>query len=231
MERAHPCRPLVLVVSFAVIACVFFWSGACSAVDFSADLFMEEKGDQKITGKIFVQGDKIRQEIVEEGEKQVMIFRPDKGVIWLITPDEEMYMEMPYQADNKRFEKWSPERESNARFLGNETVSGLACKKYEIQDDGEKTFFWVSDMIPFPVKVQYRNGVREYKSIKENALSDSLFDVPAEYTKIVMPVVPNEDLSDAGALPQAAVPRNAEAAPVKSETTGARSKEAGGARR
>jgi hypothetical protein len=160
------------------------------AGEFSADLVLKDRDAQKITGRIFVQDDKIRQEILEEGEKQVMIFRPDIGVIWLITPEEEMYIEMPYQTDNKRFEKWSAERENNAKFIGAETISGFSCKKYETEEEGEKTYFWVSDKVPLPLKVQYKDGSMEYKNIKQVSLPASLFEVPAEYTKMVMPVLP-----------------------------------------
>ena len=97
---------------------------------------------------------------------------------------------MPYQTDNKRFEKWSAERENNAKFIGAETISGFSCKKYETEEEGEKTYFWVSDKVPLPLKVQYKDGSMEYKNIKQVSLPASLFEVPAEYTKMVMPVLP-----------------------------------------
>jgi hypothetical protein len=186
--RAYIADKLKIVFPFLLLP--FLSVNLGIAGEFSADLVLKDRDAQKITGRIFVQDDKIRQEILEEGEKQVMIFRPDLGVIWLVTPEEEMYMEMPYQTDNKRFERWSAERENNAKLIGAETISGFSCKKYETEDEGEKTYFWVSDKIPLPLKVQYKDGSMEYKNIKQVSIPASLFEVPAEYTKMVMPVLP-----------------------------------------
>jgi hypothetical protein len=186
--RAYIADKLKIVFLFLLLP--FLSVNLGIAGEFSADLVLKDRDAQKITGRIFVQDDKIRQEILEEGEKQVMIFRPDIGVIWLVTPEEEMYMEMPYQSDNKRFERWSAERESNAKLIGAETISGFSCKKYETEEEGEKTYFWVSDKVPLPLKVQYKDGSMEYKNIKQVSIPASLFEVPAEYTKMVMPVLP-----------------------------------------
>ncbi len=196
MDRERSSRRSMITMFVAAQVCLILLAGSCFAGGFSADLVITEKGERTITGKIYVCEDKIRQEIDENGAKRVMIFRPDKGVIWMVAPEEETYIEMPYQADNKRFEKWTPERENNARVVGEETVSGLTCKKYETQEEGEKTYFWISDRLSLPVRVQYKDGSMEYRNIQDGSLADSLFEVPPEYSKMTMPVTSETGASD-----------------------------------
>jgi hypothetical protein len=180
---------VLLAFAFTAIICV----GTARAVEFSADMVIQPKGDEAMTGKIFVKGDKVRQETSEEGEAQIMIIRPDKKVTWMLTPDDKTYMEMPYQSEDKTFEEWTAEKEKSAKFLGEETVSGLACKKYESIDDGEKTFFWISKQFPFPIKVEDAEVTMEYKNVKEGPIAESLFELPAGYQKMSMPVLPEKE--------------------------------------
>ena len=180
--------PFALAVLFAA-----FPLPSARAVEFSADLVIQPKGDEAMSGKIFVKGEKVRQETAEEGETQIMIIRPDKKVTWMITPEEKTYMEMPYQSEDKTFEEWTAEKEKKAKFLGEETASGLPCKKFETVEDGEKTLFWIPKQFAFPIKVEDSEVVMEYKNIKEGSVPDSLFELPAGYEKISMPVTPEKE--------------------------------------
>jgi len=140
-------------------------------------------------GKILVSGDKIRQETAGEDKIQVMIVRPDKKVIWIITSGEKTFIEMPYQSAGQTFEQWTAEKEKNARLKDEETVSGLACKKYETVEDGEKKVLWIPNEFPFPIKIEDTEMVMEYENIKLGQLDDSLFEPPADYEKISAPAV------------------------------------------
>ncbi len=176
---------------FIVVALgVFCWAlpEIASAVEFSAEIVVKTKGEGEMTGKIFVKGDKVRQEWTDEGESQIMIVRPDKGYTWMLTPEEKVYMEVPYEAESKGFDEWTPEREQKGKVVGEETISGLQTKKYEIVEDGEKVTYWVSKKYPFPIRVEDSESVMEYKNIKEGDVSDSLFDMPQGYEK--MPMMP-----------------------------------------
>lgn len=182
---------LVFSISLAVLA--LLGPGQAKAAEFAADMVIVPKGDEAMKGKIFVKGDKVRQETVEEDETQIMIIRPDKKITWMITPEEKTYMEMPYQSEDKTFEEWTAEKEKKAKFLGEETVSGMPCKKYESVEDGEKTLFWISSQFPFPVKVEDSEVTMEYQNIKLGPLADSLFELPQGYEKMAMPIVPQKE--------------------------------------
>ncbi len=177
-------------LAFALLA--FGMCGSAGAVDFSADMVIQPKGDEATTGKIYVKGDKIRQETTEENETQIMIIRQDKKVTWMLTPEEKTYMEMPYQSEDKTFEEWTAEKEKQSKYLGDEVVSGLECKKYENIEDGEKTFIWISKKFPFPIKVEDAEVTMIYRNVKEGPVEDSIFEIPAGYRKISMPAVPEK---------------------------------------
>lgn len=175
-----------------VVLCIFGFSGLSVAAEFSADFVVKAQGESDIVGKIFVKGNKVRQEMTEDGETQILIIRPDKNLTWMVTPEEKMYMEIPYQSDGWSFEDWSAEKEKNAKYLGEETVAGMPSKKYETVEDGEKTTFWVSKKLSFPIKVQDSETTMEYKNIKEGSIPDSQFEIPAGFEKMAVPAMPSE---------------------------------------
>ncbi len=170
---------------------LFAFSSCAFAKEFSADFIIQERVEKQIVkGKIFMKGDKMRHEITMKERTQITIVRPDKSVVWVVYPEEKMYMEMPYEAGDEKFKEWTPDKEKTAKYLGKEYVSGLLCKKYQLIENGEKTYFWISEEFPFPVKIEHKNGVMEYKNVKEGHVSNSLFEIPHGYKKMSMPAMP-----------------------------------------
>jgi len=188
MKRTRTIAALVLTVAF--VWGLAMTSSPAFGAEFSADIAMKPKGEQELQSKIYVKDKKIRHELTEDGETQIIVFRPDKGVVWTIIPEEKMYVEAPMGDSEKTLEEWTPEKEKKAKSLGDDTVSGYPCKKYELVEDGEKVTFWVSKKFPFPIKVQDDEAVIEYRNIKEGGVADSLFDVPAGYEKMSMTEMP-----------------------------------------
>ncbi|MCU0573004.1 MAG: DUF4412 domain-containing protein [Syntrophobacteraceae bacterium] len=187
--KTRSCKPFVLFLA-VVTAVTLTAFGFSMAADFSADFSVKTTGEDEVKGKIFVKGNKIRQEVTEEGDTQILIIRPDKNVTWMITPDEKMYMEIPYESESQSVEPWSAEKEKGAKYLGEETVNGHPAKKYETVEEGEKVSYWISKKLNFPVKIQDSESVMEYRNIKEGSVADSQFDVPSGYEKMTMPVMP-----------------------------------------
>jgi len=188
--KIRSCKPRNLLLSLVILITLTTF-GFSLAAEFSADFYVKTTGEDDVKGKIFVKGNKIRQEVTEEGDTQIMIIRPDKNVTWMITPGEKMYMEIPYESDSQSVEPWTPEKEKSAKYLGEETVNGHAAKKYEIVEEGEKVTYWVSKKLNFPVKIEDSESVMEYRNIKEGSVADSHFEVPSGYEKMTMPVMPN----------------------------------------
>jgi len=189
-----------LSIILVIVIGVFIHSDLSFAAEFSADM-LHKTGGQTSTGKAYVKGDKIRQEMIREGETGVMIIRMDKGVIWNLMPEEKIYMEMPSLGGGMHDPETEKKLEEMAekKYLGKEKVNGYVCKKYKYiyHDKSMGTMTqWFSEKLNYPIKTEMRGqpgGMDifiEYKNIREKRLPDSLFKIPAGYRKMSMPGMP-----------------------------------------
>jgi outer membrane lipoprotein-sorting protein len=177
-----------------ILALMFLGVGAAQAAEFSATM-IAKSGGQETQGKIFVKGDKVRNEIKAGGETQISIIRPDKKMMWLIMPAEKSYMEMPLnpQASAQTMIK-KPESQVEMKLLGQETVNGYETEKYEtsVKHRGKavKEYIWLSKKLGMPIKVAAVDGSHsmEYRDIQEGGISDALFQPPQGYQKMQMPM-------------------------------------------
>ncbi len=178
-----------------VVALILVLTGSSIAAEFSADLLLKQAGET-ITGKVYVKDDKTRQEYVQSGEKQVMIFRFDKEIMWVLMPAEKIYMEM----SSREGAAYDPQLDRNIgdmavkKNLGKETVNGYTCDKYQyIYHDksmGTATQ-WFSKKLNYPIKSEYKSPsgymLTEYKNIKEGQVANSLFEIPGDYAEMSIP--------------------------------------------
>ncbi|MBW2174325.1 MAG: DUF4412 domain-containing protein [Deltaproteobacteria bacterium] len=192
-KKAFPDSKLFIALaslSFLVLL------GSSQAAEFSADMVQTmPHGVQK--GKIFVKGNDFRQEMDMRGEKQITIFRQDKGVVWVLMPEAKMYMEMSSaaQAENlPQVDQQQIEQMAEKKYLGKETVNGYACETYQYiyHDKSMGTMtHWFSKKLNFPIKMDMQgssgNMTTEYKNISEKSPSNALFEIPAGYQKMGMP--------------------------------------------
>lgn len=175
---------------------VGFTTFLAQAAEFTARLIFKADG-QEMHGKIFLKGQKIRQELQDEGEFQVSIVRPDRKVVWVLMPAEKMYMEMPFteEAQKKFMLKKPDENQTRMRYMGTETVNGFECDKYEVSPDQEgqpaKEYVWVAKKLGVPIKYVSPEGSMEYRDIKLGEVEDSAFELPQWFKKVEMPPMPH----------------------------------------
>jgi hypothetical protein len=182
-------------IVLVVVAVIFVLSGSSIAAEFSADLLLKQ-GGETMTGKVYVKGDKTRQEFVQQGQKQVTILRPDKGLTWILMPSEKIYMEM----SNQERAAYDPQLDQNIqdkaeiKHLGKETVNGYVCDKYQYiyRDTSMGTVTqWVSKQLNIPIKTEYKSPsgymLTEYKNVQKGNVQDSLFEVPGDYMLMSVP--------------------------------------------
>lgn len=180
------------------IAGVLVLSGPAFGAEFSADVIIDNP-EGKVTGKVYVKGNKIRQEFLKEGEKQTMILRLDTGLTWILMPGEKMYMEMSgigKEATDPEIEEKIKDM-AEKKYLGKEKVSGYVCEKYQyIYHDKSAGILtqWFLKKLNYPIKTEHKapayHMLIEYKNIKEQSIQDSLFEIPAGYHKMQMPMMP-----------------------------------------
>jgi hypothetical protein len=166
-----------------VLMC-FCFIGTTWADDFSADFIATSQSQSRMPGKgkIYMRGQLIRMEYPQA----ITIARPDKGMVWILMPGQNMYMEQPYQPP-PGMETWAPEMEKRAKKVGTESVSGLTCTKYEMQGYEGTVYYWVSKKIDFPVKIEDTNSSMLLENIKIGKVSGDLFELPSGYQKFSMP--------------------------------------------
>jgi outer membrane lipoprotein-sorting protein len=198
MWKKEPWRSPLFYALVGLLCLAFHGPGYTA--EFSADM-VQTTPQGVFEGKFFVKDNSFRQETEMGGRKQIMIFRQDKDTVWMLMPREKMYMEM--QSDPKAqnvppVDHQTIEAMAEKKYLGTETVNGYVCEKnqYIYHDKSMGTMTqWFSKKLNFPIKMEMDGPsghvTTEYKNIKENGLSSSLFEIPAGYQKMPMPAMPS----------------------------------------
>ncbi len=186
---------LFTIILFIVVPAL---SLSINAAEFSADM-INSSPMGKIEGKIFFKEGNFRQEMMMGGQKQITIFRKDKGVVWVLMPAQMMYMEM--QAGSRQnmasVDPDEIDKIGEKKYLGKEKVNGYMCSKYRytFHDKSSGTaIYWISDKLNFPIKMKTEGTSgsmsMEYRNIQEKTVPASLFNIPDGYQKMSMPMMP-----------------------------------------
>jgi hypothetical protein len=180
----------------ALLLSVPAWAAGPALNNFSADVVTTTQGGTA-TAKIYIKNGKKRIEMTSNGSPSVMIIRPDKKVIWMISPETKTYRAVPMRNRKRSMisDVWDSNEKSERKFVGKETVDGHPTKKYQVIEiiDGKKKpsgYLWeATDMHNFLIKHQTEDGKRTTlcKNIKRGGVADSLFNLPAGYKKIAPP--------------------------------------------
>lgn len=191
---------LLRVVSFLAALLIATGAGAAGnweqpQVDYTADSYFET-AQGVMQGKVYYSPGKERREYTESGEKMIMIMRHDKKRIWMLMPEEKMYMDM--QMTGERGEDMSAWNIQQTR-VGEETVNGVRTTKYKIimtSPKGSKMggFFWTTrenilvkmDAIAVDKGSKERMKI-ELKNLQIGAQKAALFEVPPGYSAGGMP--------------------------------------------
>ena len=184
-------------------------SAAAFAQDeFSADMYNAQSGKDLVSqGKIYMAKDKMRMEPRQQsGGGGVLIVNLATQTTAMLMPGQKMYMEMPYGQGPQRqsfnffrtgdvsnacgdWQKLATNRGGTCRKVGSETVNGRSTIKYEgTKADGETSYVWLDPSLRFPVKWQGKNGAGELRNINVGSQPASLFEIPAGYQKMQMPM-------------------------------------------
>ncbi len=181
----------------AICAGVLCFAAWCAAAEFSADT-VTKMGGMTMTGKVWRQGNKMRQEMDMGTMRHIIIVRPDKKATWMLDPKSKTYMEMPYNPKMSDPSMLKNEAELKKiavkKKLGTEKVGGFVCDKFQLtfKDKARGTAtVWVSKQLEWPLKTESKRPqgavVTETKNIKVARQASSLFEIPKGYKKTTMP--------------------------------------------
>jgi hypothetical protein len=196
---------------FRLLLCLLMM-GACYnlswASEFSADVIMTG-GPMPGDGKIWVKGQKMRQEIGTHGEKKIIIMDLDEGFFCRILQGG-LYIKNKITSEGKGFRPenfmWLQQglAEAQIEIVGKESVMGYECDKYLItfknKEIGSMTQ-WFAIKLGYPIKTINKHAglgevTTELQNIKLGGVKDDLFQLPAGYTEIEQPLtpqIPNEN--------------------------------------
>lgn len=186
------CATTILVFAFLG----FFHVRTLAAAEFSADTITTH-GSETIAGKVFVKGEKIRNEGIRAGRETIAIVRMDKKLSWILQPENKTYIEMKGggAAQTKAEMESALQGVADKKALGTEKFNGFLCDKvqyvYHDKSMGVMTQ-WIARDLDYPIKSEHTGGQgggfrNELTNIKVKSLPDSLFEVPAGYKNVPMP--------------------------------------------
>ena len=186
-----------MINAAGTIACVICLSSAAATAapemkSFSADAISQARGE-RFEGKIYATKDKVRMEMAGA----VTITRSDKNVMWMLMPADKIYMEQPFDPMNAMATGADESKAVEKKPLGQEAVSGRQADKflvtYEYNGARTSVYEWDDPALKMPVKVADVNGdwSFEYRNISTAPISDSVFEIPSGYRKLLMPSMPS----------------------------------------
>ena len=190
----------VVVLAFLVL----FLAGAAVAEEFSADVSGHMGNSGAFQGKVFMSNQKMRMETPQS----ITISRMDRGVVWMLMPQQKMYMEMGLGSEIavSSLEKLPGEIERQS--LGTEMVNGKLATKYRIVTEQQgirgAILHWIAPGLNFPVKIATENGsvLMEYTNFRMGPQDQSLFELPSGYQKM------SDNFSPAGGMDTEASEQN-----------------------
>lgn len=121
------------------------------AIDMIITNYIDGKPEQMLS-TMFVKKDMLAAQM--QGEKKEMgggkfIFRGDKQLLWIVSDEEKMYVELSLKdkgEDTKSREAETKEKKKSKSSVNKtgkkQTILGYSCDEYEIKEDNEVTSLW-----------------------------------------------------------------------------------------
>lgn len=166
----------------------------------------------------------VRAEVTRDGRKVIQILNEAKKKLYLISPTEKKYFELPYSEDATTqfksqvspFEEIYTDPNTKVEDGGVETLLGFDCQKIRVirEKNGGKqivTLWCARKLQNFPIRIAGdnpgRKGIYSFVELSFD-VPDSLFDPPADYTleatpAAVQPEVPAPNPAELSGPPPA----------------------------
>jgi Outer membrane lipoprotein-sorting protein len=156
----------------------------------SYDYSLTLSNGKMMTGKVWMQGKKMKTEGTVEGKKLITIYNGDTNTIYTYYPDQNMAVKMsapesgeksPTPTDYTR--NADPDK---IKTLETTMYDGVKCKVMliESKEGKEEVKMWVREDYGIPVRVEATapdgsKTVMEYKNLKVGPQSPGVFELPA----------------------------------------------------
>jgi outer membrane lipoprotein-sorting protein len=148
------------------------------------DMVVTAPGQDTMTTKVWLKGEKMKFESEVEGETSITIIDGEEEVMYMYMPDENMAYKMDMSnAPESAVEETEGILDYDYTIIGTETVDGKSCLVVEWTVEGIASKMWVWKDKGFPIKMESTTPqgkmTIEYKNIQFVNISDSEFELPA----------------------------------------------------
>lgn len=148
-----------------------FASGSLAGVEFSADTVQRGPQGQSSSGKMYVGDKRVRTEMEHQGQKVIQIIDEQRGVQWMLFPEQKKYMERKLAGQGAQAAGAKPHLAEDpcggmagltCRKLGEEEIGGRAAVKWEMvasrQGETMKSTQWIDKERGVPLRQELPNG-------------------------------------------------------------------------
>lgn len=141
-------------------------------------------GAPKMTTRVWMEGDKFRYEMSEQGQAMIYLANYDTGKAYTYFPDQNMAIEMDIsQVPQPDYEDIQDIPGYDYDVIGTATVDGKECLVVEYSYGGVTVKSWIWKEHGFPVKMESTTAegttVILYKDIDFGDIPDDMFELPA----------------------------------------------------
>jgi hypothetical protein len=188
----------VLRFAAALVLFTAVTAPVCYAEDFSADMTTSSQ-QGSFQGRILVSGEKSRIEM----PGAVTISRMDKKEVWMLIPEQKMYVEQPFDPKSGMGMRDKIYGEVERKDEGSEMIDGRMAKKYLVtvvsNGRSESIYQWIDESVSIPVKTAAVDGSwsSELKNIRVGRQDATLFEIPEGYKKMPVGIPDMNDVSQA----------------------------------
>ena len=189
---------ILLMVASMTLSCL-------AQSQFEGKVVMNVKaGDKDTDMNMFVKGNKTLIQVNNE-QKANLIMDLKAKTMTILMPEQKMYMEIDMNTMKGISDKIkkNDESESNEKTNGKfdktgetKKINGYECEKWVYTDDnGDKTEAWMTKELGnfMGFSNHYVDGKvessMEVKSVEKKSLDESMFEVPAGFNKLSMPMM------------------------------------------
>lgn len=181
-------RGFIVLLSIVLL----LWGGEVLASEFSAKVITHFQGKES-RGKVYVKGNRIRQEFPSESGARIVIYNADTKMAWIVMPESKMYLEVPITEEMIRGLMQVAKDQAGMKPLGSETVNGYSSDKYEtvfrMNGSELRHYIWIAKKLGMIIKIDSldKSFFREYQEIKEGGVPEALLAPPPDYQKMGLP--------------------------------------------
>ena len=163
---------------------------------FTADVAMDAHipGAPRLTGRLYLSNHRLR---IDWGPF-TDVFDLNKRAGWRVLAETKTYMDLA----DKDLSTYAPEMTNGSlcphtqvpsacKLVGQEEVDGRMANKWDVWNPrGFHVYFWTDKKLAITLRSEIGGAIYQVKNLREGTVADTMFELPAGYTKYQGPWKP-----------------------------------------